>query len=108
MVRITESGTIPNLDAEKARRAAAFYREMDERASENAKSPDYVTNGHRLHAVAGIFQPTLQSATLVSGKVVFSTQYPGKDFDGDGTVPRNSAKPRGFAKDALSVACQQG
>ena len=45
----------------------------------------------------------MQFAKLVSGRVVFPTEYPGKDFDGDGTVPRPSAKPRNFDKGPFFV-----
>jgi hypothetical protein len=103
IVVVGETTGIPNVDPTKAKQALAFHREIDAKSKTNASDEDYRKNGYKLHAVAGILQPTLQFAKLVSGRVRFSTEFPGKDFDGDGTVSRNSAKPRNYEKDPTFV-----
>lgn len=108
LVTVGEARDIPNVDPQAAARALAFHREIDSSANKNADSDDYRRGGYKLHVVSGIFQPTLQSARLASGRVVLSTDYPGKDFDGDGTVPRPSAKPRNFTKDPTFVVERHG
>jgi Lecithin:cholesterol acyltransferase len=94
LVRVAEVSKIPNLDASRAAQALAFHREIDERVIENLKNEQYRLNGYKIHPVIGTFQPTLQSARLVAGRVKLSTTFPGQQLDGDGTVPRPSATPR--------------
>lgn len=108
LVVVGEASGVPTLDPQAAARALAFHREIDACASKNAEREEYRRTGYKLHVVTGIFQPTLQFARLASGRVVFSKDYPGKDFDGDGTVPRPSAKPRNFAKDPTFVVERHG
>jgi hypothetical protein len=102
-VVVGEATGIPGVDPARARQALAFHREIDRCAASNAADERYRRGAYKLHAVAGIFQPTLQYARLASGRVELARDYPGKDFDGDGTVPRPSAKPRDYAKDPTFV-----
>ncbi len=94
LVRVAEAKNVPNLDAARAAQALAFHREIDERVIENLKNEQYRQNGYKIHPVIGTFQPTLQSARLVAGRVKMSTAFPGQQLDGDGTVPRPSATPK--------------
>lgn len=49
--------------------------------------------------MAGIEQPTLQSAYLSGNTTVFFETYGGKDYRGEGTVPRVSATPHDLSND---------
>jgi hypothetical protein len=97
LARIGETSAIPNIDPQRAVRALAFHRGIEKAVEDNSKRAPYVRDRYRIYPIVGTFQPTLQSARLVGGKVIASTQYPGPNtqfaYDGDGTVPRVSATP---------------
>jgi hypothetical protein len=97
LVRVGESVGIPNIDPIRAASALAFHHGIQEAVESNVTREAYVRDRYRIYPIVGTFQPTLQAAKLVSGKVVTSTVYPGPNsqfaYDGDGTVPRVSATP---------------
>lgn len=103
LVVVARAKGIPNVSEARAQDAFAFHQRIADSQKANQSDSDYSRRGYSIHTVAGIFQPTLQAARLVSGKVEFSSEYPGKQFDGDGTVPRPSAKPREYQKDPFFV-----
>ena len=97
LLRIGESAGIPNIDPVRAASALAFHHGIEKAVESNATREAYIRDRYRIYPIVGTFQPTLQSAKLVSGKVLTSTAYPGPNsrfaYDGDGTVPRVSATP---------------
>jgi hypothetical protein len=94
LVRVGESTGIPRLDASKAAQALAFHDEIEQQVAVHMKDETYRQKGYRIHPVVGMYQPTLQEARLVAGKVEFLTKLQGNALDGDGTVPRPSATPK--------------
>ncbi|MSU33643.1 MAG: tetratricopeptide repeat protein [Pedosphaera sp.] len=93
LLRVGETRGIPHVDPEKAKNALAFHHEIDAGVETHQRDDAYLRNRYTLHPVVGTYQPTLQAARLVNGKVELSTTFPGETFDGDGTVPRVSATP---------------
>ena len=57
------------------------------------EEPDYTAGGYRIHPITGIEQPTQQSARVQGDQVELLKTWNGKDYSGDGTVPRVSAVP---------------
>lgn len=101
--RIAEIGNIPNVNQEKARNALAFHREIEAAVEEHQKDENY-RNSYRLIPMLGMYQPTLQSAELVNGKLTVSHSLPKWINDpllshGDGTVPYLSAIPIELSND---------
>lgn len=94
LVRIGDTTGIPNVDASKAAQALAFHQEIEQQVFSHGTDETYLQHGYRIHPVVGTFQPTLQEAKLVAGKVELSTKFQGQALDGDGTVPRPSATPK--------------
>lgn len=94
LVRLTETtGTIPNLDPERARAADAFHREIERAVEAHADDDDYMANRYAIHPIVGTFQPTGQSAARAGSEVEILPSYRGEDRGGDSTVPRDSATP---------------
>jgi pimeloyl-ACP methyl ester carboxylesterase len=87
---VGETKNLPGIDHGKSASALEFHRAIDEAAKRGLGRQ----NNYMIHPVVGRFQPTLQSAKLVDGRITVSTDFPGQDVDGDGTVPRPSATPR--------------
>ena len=58
---------------------------------------------YQIFPVAGIFQPTRQSAVVRGDEVEILQTLDGKDVGGDGTVPRPSATPIELSDDAREV-----
>ena len=90
--RVAETeADIPGVKRERARDALRFHEEIDEADAARAE------RGYGLVPIVGTWQPTLQSARLLGGRVTVDnavptwTKFP--DGDGDGTVPRVSATP---------------
>lgn len=96
MVRVGETMGIPGVDAGRAAAALKFHHEIRDLAAAHGDDVEYIEKGYGIHPIIGIDQPTLQSARLDNGKVLFSRQYPGADLGGDGTVPQVSAVPIGW------------
>jgi hypothetical protein len=107
LARIGEASAIPNIDPVRAANALAFHRGIEAAVEKNTRREAYLRGRYRIYPIVGTFQPTLQSAKLVSGKVVTSTTYPGPNsqyaYDGDGTVPRVSATPLEVRQDVNPV-----
>ena len=91
--RIGEIAGVDGVDPERAKAALAFYREIKGAAEANAKDEAYRTGAYETYPIVGLAQPTFQSATLSGGKIALLRSNKGKDFGGDGTVPRFSATP---------------
>lgn len=96
--RIAEANNLPNIVQEPAKDALAFHREIEAAVIANNNDQSY-RNLFTTVAIAGIQQPTLQSAQLLNGQLTVSEQLPKilqnrPDLsDGDGTVPQVSAIP---------------
>ncbi len=113
--RVAEADNLPNVDKFKAQDALKFHREIEAAVDQHLKDERY------LHAfttvpISGVYQPTLQSATLIDGKLTASEDLPDilknrLDLgDGDGTVPKVSAIPieRSQELDNFFIAEQHG
>jgi pimeloyl-ACP methyl ester carboxylesterase len=87
------SGTLPHVDAQRAKAARAFHQEIQDAQAANAKEESYAKGGPTVVPVVGIEQPTAQSAQVDGAKVTLLTSYDGQDMGGDGTVPRVSGTP---------------
>jgi Lecithin:cholesterol acyltransferase len=91
--RIGEIEGVNGVDPARAKAALAFYREIKNAAEANAKDEAYRTGGYETYPIVGLAQPTFQSATLSAGKIALLRKVAGKDYAGDGTVPRFSGTP---------------
>jgi hypothetical protein len=103
MVHVAEATGIPNLDIRKTASAREFHREIEDAVETNSKDESYIRNRYVLHPVAGIWQPTLQSARIADNKLIVSTEFPDHSIDGDGRVPRVSAIPADVAGDRRGI-----
>lgn len=86
---------IPFLEKDKATAGIKFHHEIMEAVEENRKIKE---NRYGIIPVVGTFQRTLQSASIVDGKLSVMTSPPSEDRyrgleGGDGTVPLLSAIP---------------
>ena len=96
--RIAEIDNLPNIVQKRVQNALAFHREIEAAVGANLNNEVYKTSFTTV-PIAGIQQPTLQSAQLLNGKLTASKQLPKilqnrPDLsDGDGTVPQVSAIP---------------
>lgn len=93
LVKLDKAEGLPNLNIERVRQVFGFQREINDAVEKNLKTEEYVKNKYRLHPIAGIYQPTFQSAQFSNGIYESFQEYDGKDLAGDGTVPRVSALP---------------
>lgn len=95
--RVAELDTIPNVSQARAQDALVFHREIEAAVAAHLKEEAY--QSFTTVPIAGVHQPTPQSAELVNGKLVPSETLPAvlknrPDLsDGDGTVPQISAFP---------------
>ncbi len=95
--RVAELDTIPNVSQALAQDALVFHREIEAAVTAHLKEEAY--RSFTTVPIAGVQQPTPQSAELVNGKLVVSEILPAvlknrPDLgDGDGTVPQVSAFP---------------
>ena len=97
--KISAAGGLPEVvDQTKVAAAAAFH---DEVAAAVERAGGY--GRYQIFTVAGIFQPTRQSATVRNGHVEILDTLDGRDLGGDGTVPRVSATPLELSSDAREV-----
>jgi hypothetical protein len=94
LARVGELSGIPNIEAGRAADALKFHNEIFDAVTKNSTIPGYLTGRYTVHPIIGTYQPTLQSARLVNGRVQCSQSF-GADTTvrGDGTVPRPSARP---------------
>jgi hypothetical protein len=91
--RVTEVDGIPGLDLDRAAAALAFHRAIREAVDSHRQDTDYLELGYKIKPLAGIFQPTSQSARPGRGGLEILRTYQGVDGGGDGTVPSVSATP---------------
>jgi pimeloyl-ACP methyl ester carboxylesterase len=92
LVRVSEA-TIPHVDPEKAKAAAAFHDEIRDAVKAHEQDNEYLEARYDIRPVVGILQPTSQSARAAGDGVALLRSLEGKDDGGDGTVPRVSATP---------------
>jgi pimeloyl-ACP methyl ester carboxylesterase len=92
-VRAGETQGIPNVDAQRAAAGLRFHVEIDAARAANQRDTAYRDSGYTLHTVVGTFQPTLQYARRIDGRVRFEDRFPNQAVQGDGTVPEISAIP---------------
>ncbi|PSR16855.1 lecithin--cholesterol acyltransferase [filamentous cyanobacterium CCP3] len=97
--RVSETPVpLPNIDQQRAADARKFHQEIEDAVTKNLKDEKYLSSLTVL-PIAGVNQPTLQSATLLNGQLTTSEDLPAAlknrtDLgDGDGTVPKVSAIP---------------
>jgi pimeloyl-ACP methyl ester carboxylesterase len=93
LVRVAETDQLPGVQQARAGAALNFHHAIRDAVSEHQEDQDYVTDGYRIHPITGMSQPTKQSVRLEQEKVVSVNSHKGKDYSGDGTVPRVSALP---------------
>ena len=93
LVRVAETAGIPGVDQARAQAALGFHHAIRDAVNEHQEDPEYVAGGYRIHPITGISQPTKQSARIENDKVTLLNSHKGKDYSGDGTVPRVSAIP---------------
>lgn len=113
--RIAEVDNLPNVDQVKAQDALAFHREIEAAVARHHQDEHYLRS-FTVVPISGTQQPTLQSATLIDGKLIASETLPTvlqnrADLgDGDGTVPKVSAIPieRSTNFDNFFIAEQHG
>jgi pimeloyl-ACP methyl ester carboxylesterase len=90
--RVAETAGVPGVVQERAARALAFHREIEDAVNAHRHDP-----GYAIIPIVGFRQPTWQSAELEDGTLTVSQQMPAwidaRLGDGDGTVPRLSAIP---------------
>jgi pimeloyl-ACP methyl ester carboxylesterase len=91
--RVTEATGVPSLDAARAADAVAFHHAIADAVTTHRGEQGYLDGGYAIHPMAGMFQPTSQSARLRGDELELLRSYEGVDEDGDGTVPRVSATP---------------
>jgi pimeloyl-ACP methyl ester carboxylesterase len=96
-VRIAETSDVPGIDAELAKDALAFHRDIEDKVEAHRQQSDYRENGYVIVPIVGTRQPTMQSGVLSDRGVTISPELPpvvdALLADGDGTVPRASAIP---------------
>lgn len=97
--RIAEAPVeLPNIVKAKAEDALRFHREIEEAVSRHQDDAAYLKS-YKIIPIVGTKQVTLQSASLIDGQIVVSSELPDwmepsiREFDGDGTVPYVSAIP---------------
>jgi hypothetical protein len=97
-LRIAEADNLPHIVKARALDALAFHREIEVAVNKYLNDETY-RNSFTIVPIAGIQQPTLQSAELINGQLTVSEKLPKvlqnrPDLaDGDGTVPQVSAIP---------------
>ncbi|MGZ3386281.1 MAG: lipase/acyltransferase domain-containing protein, partial [Isosphaeraceae bacterium] len=101
--RVTEVADIPGLDSDRAVQALDFHRAIREAVEQHRRDTDYRERGYKIKPLAGIFQPTFQSAQVGHGGLEMLRSYRGEDQGGDGTVPSVSATPIELSNQDLEV-----
>jgi pimeloyl-ACP methyl ester carboxylesterase len=104
LARVTEIPSIPGVDAAKAADALRFHHAISDAVKRHRSDVEYREHGYQIRPIAGVFQPTLQSARLRAGGTLESLRsYDGVDQGGDGTVPSVSATPIELSNQDLEV-----
>jgi pimeloyl-ACP methyl ester carboxylesterase len=96
LVRVSEAASIPHVDAQRARDAEAFHREIEYAVTTHRDDAEYREHGYAIHPIVGTFQPTNQSVVRSGETIQTLRSFRGEDRDGDSTVPRDSATPIEF------------
>jgi hypothetical protein len=103
LARVGETVGIPHVDATKARDALAFHREIEAAVTSNREDAAYGREGYRIYPIVGIAQVTQQSGRAHDDGVELLPSYDGRDYGGDGTVPRVSATPLEYSDEARDM-----
>lgn len=93
LARVSEAASVPGVDAARAADALAFHHEIRDAVEAHRSDEEYRNRGYTIKPIAGIFQPTTQSAVVRAGGLDILRTYAGQDQGGDGTVPSVSATP---------------
>jgi pimeloyl-ACP methyl ester carboxylesterase len=101
--RVTEVRDIPGLDTGRAAAALGFHDGIRQAVREHRESERYAAGGYQIKPLAGIFQPTSQSARPTGSGLRMLRTYRGTDQGGDGTVPSVSATPLELSNMDLEV-----
>ena len=101
--RVTEAAGIPGLDSDRSVQALDFHQTIRQAVEHHRQDTDYRERGYKIKPLAGIFQPTSQSARLGDGGLEMLRSYRGEDQGGDGTVPSISATPIELSNQDLEV-----
>jgi hypothetical protein len=96
LIRVSEAAGLRHVDAERARAADGFHREIERAVTAHLDDEAYRRDRYTIHPIVGTFQTTLLSARRSGGSVEVLGTYPGFAPDGDGAVPRVSATPIEF------------
>ena len=96
LIRVSEAAGLPHVDAERARAADGFHREIELAVAAHLDDEEYRRGRYTIHPIVGTFQATLLSARRSGDDVEVLRTFPGFEPDGDGTVPRVSATPIEF------------
>jgi hypothetical protein len=96
LLRVSEAAGLPHVDAERARAADGFHREIERAVAAHLDDDAYRRDRYTIHPIVGTFQATLLSARRSRDGVELLDTFPGFEPDGDGTVPRVSATPIEF------------
>ena len=91
-VRIGDASGIPNLSADRVVAARAFHDAIRSAQATNATEEAY-TRDFRIIPFIGTQQPTFTFARSSMDGVELMRQHAGRNYGGDGTVPRISALP---------------
>ena len=95
--RVSEADAVPGVDRARAAAALQFHRDIETAMDANMRMDEYNQVDYKTLPFVGVYQPTLQSATLSQGRISVSEELPPVvplELDaGDGTVPRCSAIP---------------
>jgi pimeloyl-ACP methyl ester carboxylesterase len=95
MARLTEvPEVLRRLTPKQIDAARGFHKEIEDAVARHRDDEEYAERGYHVRPVIGIDQPTYQSAVWQGGLLKMLYTYDGKDFGGDGTVPRVSASPQ--------------
>ncbi|NOK61499.1 MAG: lecithin--cholesterol acyltransferase [Chloroflexi bacterium AL-W] len=101
-VRVAEMSSIHGVVQERAQQAFDFHKDITN-AAKARRSVESTRDAYITFPIVGIQQETFQSATVVDGKIVPSTNMPATlhafPSHGDGTVPYISAIPAELAEE---------
>jgi hypothetical protein len=100
VVRALVDATIPDLETDRLRAAAAFHGTIAEHVKKGG-------GGYQFIAIKDHVQPTAQSALLRAGRIEPINTHKGVDHGGDGTVPRPSSHPPEWNGDSSAVFAAQ-
>ncbi len=95
-----DAADIPHLDRAKATAALGFHSEIADAVEAHGKEQAYLDGRYEFGRIAGINQPTKQSAVRDGDRLKFLRTIAGDDPGGDGTVPRPSATPLEYEDDS--------